>query len=89
MAQGQQVGLLALFEPQTPPLIDGHWNRFRFDLLSERLRFHIGNLQKLKFKEAGLYIQDRVRTLFHYFKGFSNRFVDLRVTHERRPAAKY
>lgn len=68
IANGHKVALLALLEPQTPPVLDGHWNRFRFDLLSERLRFHVGNLHKLKFEEARFYVWDRGKTLFHYLR---------------------
>ena len=41
MAEGQQVSLLALFEPKRPSHTYGNSNRFRFDLLTQRLSFHV------------------------------------------------
>jgi amino acid adenylation domain-containing protein len=63
VAQGQQVALLALFEPQTPSHTDGHSKRFGLHLLGERLSFHLGNLQQLEIKRAPPYIRERARTL--------------------------
>ena len=59
MAQGQQVALLALFEPYR----HGHSNRFQLDLLAQRLRFHLENLQQLEIKQALPYIRKRARSL--------------------------
>jgi amino acid adenylation domain-containing protein len=63
MAQGQEVALLALFEPQTPVHFEARSKAFRLDLLGQRLRFHFRNLQLLEIREAPPYIRDRARTL--------------------------
>lgn len=61
MALGQQVALLALFEPQTPADYDPHSNGSRAHALGQKLTFHFHNLQQLRFKEGRLYYQDRAR----------------------------
>jgi len=63
LAQGQEVALLALFEPQTPVHFEARSKGFRLDLLGQRLRFHFRNLQLLEIREAPPYIRDRARTL--------------------------
>jgi thioesterase domain-containing protein len=62
---GEEVALLALIEPQAPPDSHGRSNGPWFDWLSQRLRFHLGNLQQIGFKEARPYIRGRARTFFH------------------------
>lgn len=62
-AEGQQVGFVALFEPH-PGYYDYyevHSNRFGAGWLNKRLKFHLGNLQQLEFKEAEAYIRDHLR----------------------------
>lgn len=85
MAQGQQVALLALFEPH-PSHHDyfvEHSNGFGRGRLSQRVKFHIENLQTLKAKEGVAYardhIRERSRILFNVFNGLVEKTVkDLR-----------
>jgi amino acid adenylation domain-containing protein len=67
-AHGEKVALLALIEPQTPAGLHERPNGFRFDWLSERLSFHLGNLQGIGLKDARPYIWGRARTLFHQLR---------------------
>jgi aspartate racemase len=63
LAQGQQVALLALFEPHTSyydHYIE-HSNGFRLGWLGQRVKFHLGNLQQLEVKEASAYMRDHIR----------------------------
>ena len=82
-AQGQEVGLVALFEPHTG-YYDGvaHAKAFRTSWLAQRLQFHAGNLRQLKFEEMGAYVRDHIRersrVLFRYWKSrFRSTFAKL------------
>lgn len=66
--EGQEIALLALFEPQLPFSPERRANWFRFDLLSERLRFHFANLQHLEINEALRYLRDRSKTVIDRMK---------------------
>jgi surfactin family lipopeptide synthetase A len=68
MTQGQEVALLALFEPQPPSCPDPRAKRFLFDLLYQRLKFHFGNLQHLEIREAPRYLRGRSKTIIDRFK---------------------
>jgi amino acid adenylation domain-containing protein len=62
IAQGKEIGLLALFEPHTGHYdYRAHSTGFRIARLSRRLKFHLANLHQLEFKEAETYIRDHVR----------------------------
>jgi amino acid adenylation domain-containing protein len=63
LAQGHDVGLLALFEPHT-----GHYDRYalhpsRFGPVwaGIRLKFHLGSLRQLNSKDKKIYIRDHFR----------------------------
>ncbi len=63
LAQGQEVGLLALFEPHT-----GHYDRyvkhpngFGPVWVGTRLNFHLGSLRQLDSKDKKSYIRDHFR----------------------------
>jgi amino acid adenylation domain-containing protein len=85
MAQAQHVALLALFEPH-PSYHDyfvEHSNGFGRGRLSQRVKFHIENLQTLNAKEAVAYardhIRERSRVLFNIFNGLLEKTLnDLR-----------
>jgi amino acid adenylation domain-containing protein len=62
-AQGREVGLLALFEPQPPADGDRHAKTSRVDLLAQRLNFHLKNLQQLQINETSPYVRNRARTV--------------------------
>ena len=66
--QGQEVAVLALFEPQPPSHPDRHAKRLRFDLLYQRLWFHFENLQHLEIRESPRYLRDRSKTLIDRLK---------------------
>jgi len=61
MALGQNVALLALFEPQTPADYEPHTNGSRAQALRYKLTFHFHNLQQLRVREGRVYYQDRAR----------------------------
>jgi aspartate racemase len=81
MAQGEQVGLLVLIEPQKPTLENGESNEFfRYELLRQRLNFHLQNLQQLQIEEASGYILARTRTLIQRLRRASwHSFYRLRL----------
>jgi len=61
LAQAQEVALLALFEPHTSyDAYYEHWNGYHV-WLSQRVKFHIENLQGLEAKEAVAYMRDHIR----------------------------
>ncbi len=68
VAHGQQVELLALFEPQTPADYNRHPNGSWVHSLSQKLKFHLHNLKQLKVKEGRAYYQDRAKVLLDRFK---------------------
>jgi thioesterase domain-containing protein len=79
LIQGQQVALLALFEPQTLSDTDGNSKIVRFGLLGQRLRFHLENLQQLEIGEAPQYMRARARTFLDRMKRLTwHTFYDLR-----------
>jgi thioesterase domain-containing protein len=77
MAQGQQVALLALFEPHT-----GYCDSLRHskgrqpDRLYQRIKFHLVNLQQLKVKEARTYIRDHIRERTTVYFRYLNRLLE-------------
>jgi len=75
MALGQQVALLALFEPQTPADYNGHSNGYGLNALRQKLTFLLHNLPQLRVKEGRAYIQDRFERL-------------LNILHHLRPSKK-
>ena len=69
---GQEVDLLALFEPQTPADYNGHSSGFRMDSIGTKMRFHLQRLRQLDIGEARLYIRDRTQTLLRYIRALSS-----------------
>ncbi|MGI9072211.1 MAG: non-ribosomal peptide synthetase [Bryobacteraceae bacterium] len=70
VAQGQEVALLALIEPQTPNLPSGNSTDARSDSQRERLRFHLANLKQLRTDDWRGYVHDRfLRTLLLQARG--------------------
>jgi amino acid adenylation domain-containing protein len=63
VAQGQEVAVLALFEPHTSYYANyvEHSNGFRPAWVGKRLKFHLANLQQLDAKDIKVYIQDHMR----------------------------
>lgn len=63
LAQGQQVVLLALFEPHTSyyDYYVEHSNGFRLDSLCRSVKFHLENMQRLEIREAQAYMRDHIR----------------------------
>jgi amino acid adenylation domain-containing protein len=71
VAQGEKIALLALFEPHTC-YYDSHVKHSKERRRAGRmgmLKFHLSNLQELKFKQAPAYIRHRVRVHFRYLNG--------------------
>jgi amino acid adenylation domain-containing protein len=68
VALGQQVKLLALFEPQTPADYNSQSNGSLIHSLNQKLKFHFHNLQQLKVKEGRAYYEDRAKVLLVRFK---------------------
>jgi amino acid adenylation domain-containing protein len=70
LAQNQEVGLLALFEPHT-----GHYDRYVLHpsggpaWISTRLRFHLGSLRQLNGKDKKEYVRDHFRERSRVFLG--------------------
>ena len=86
LAQAQQVATLALFEPHTSHHDHSveHSNGFRHGWLSQRVKFHIQNLQPLEAKEAMAYMRDHIRersrVLFNLVNGHLHKLLnDLRL----------
>jgi amino acid adenylation domain-containing protein len=69
---GQQVALLALFEPQTPADYNGRSTEFKMDSVIRKMKFHLQSLQQLDLKEARLYVRDRTETFLHYMRRLSS-----------------
>ncbi len=62
-AQGYEVGLLALFEPQIPEDYKGYSDGLRFGSIGQRLKFHIHNLRMMRVEEAQAYVRERAETV--------------------------
>jgi amino acid adenylation domain-containing protein len=71
---GQQVGLLALFEPQTPADYNTS-SAFWIDSVAKKMRFHVQRLLQLELEEARLYVLDRTRTLIRYLERLASHGV--------------
>jgi len=84
MSQGEEIAVLALFEPHT-----GYYDyhvRSRPGRRMHMLKFHLENLQELGFKQAPAYIRHRARVHFRYLNGVfwqSLNRLGLRPHHDR------
>jgi amino acid adenylation domain-containing protein len=63
VGQGEQVALLALFEPQVPTQCDGRSKRLRVGRLGQRLMFHLRNLQHFNLREGRVFTLYRLKVL--------------------------
>jgi amino acid adenylation domain-containing protein len=59
-AQGQQVALLIFFAAYNPAYREELPKETRFNLLRQRLRFHLSMLRRLKTRDATLYVLERL-----------------------------
>ena len=81
VGRGQEVGLLALFEVYNPAYKEELPKGSRFNLVKERLRFHVSILRQMKMKETKPYILDRFNVaqqrarvkMLHLFYGLRTR----------------
>jgi thioesterase domain-containing protein len=64
-SQGQQVALLALFEPQIPARPARHAKPSKLALCGRKMRFHFDNLKQLDRQDVPRYIRER------FFRGFA------------------
>ena len=77
IANGQEIGLIALFEPHTSYYAnyvehsDGHGLRW----LGKRVKFHIDNMRPLDGKDTVAYIRDHFRERSRVFGNVVNGFV--------------
>ena len=63
MHQGQEVAVLALFEPQTPLVPDGAPPVSGLPFLARKFTFHLGHMRHLDSEEVLPYIRKRIATL--------------------------
>jgi thioesterase domain-containing protein len=63
MNQGQDVALLALFEPQTPLMLGGSPQLSVLSFLARKLTFHLEHMRYLDAEEIVPYIRKRITTL--------------------------
>ena len=61
VAQGEQVGLLAMFDAQNATFYIDSWRHGRVHSLGQRTVYHLLNLWKLEWKAKGPYILDRLK----------------------------
>jgi len=90
IAQGQQVALLALFEPH-PGYYDyyvAHSNGFGAGRLSQRLKFHLGNVKELDIKDTWLYIREHFRERSRVHVRYLNRIFRNTLNHLRPRMSK-
>lgn len=73
VSQGQQVALLALFEPQLPSDYAAHKNGFRVRSLGQRLMFHFRNVQQFKHREGRTFVLYRAKVFLRRMRGLVHR----------------